>query len=78
MANPVSSKAAEPTNVELIDIVSNIDQGKSVSVLNGFAGLKYTESIMSDTIRVSVSFIDSGDSLDDKSVTEASHIKIFG
>ena len=26
---------------------------------------------MSDTIRVSVSFIDSGDSLDDKSVTEA-------
>ena len=71
MANPVFSKASEPTNVELIDIVSNIDQGKSVSVLNGFAGLKYTESIMSDTIRVSVSFIDSGDSLDDKSVTEA-------
>ena len=71
MANKVSSKSSEPTNVELIDIVSNIDQGKSVSVLNGFAGLKYTESIMSDTIRVSVSFIDSGDSLDDKSVTEA-------
>ena len=66
----VFSKDAEPTNVEQIDILSNIDPKKSVSIMNGFAGMTYTESIMSDTVRVKVSFIDSGDSIDDKTVTE--------
>ena len=71
MSQKVFSKDAEPTNVEQIDILSNIDSSKSVSVIGGFAGLTYTESIMSDTIKVNVSFIDSGDSLEDKSITEA-------
>ena len=69
MSQKVFSKDAEPTNVEQIDILSNIDPSKSVSVIGGFAGLTYTESIMSDTIKVNVSFIDSGDSLEDKSIT---------
>tara|TARA_B100001113_G_scaffold306052_1_gene267059 strand:- start:2486 stop:3814 length:1329 start_codon:yes stop_codon:yes gene_type:complete len=70
MAQQISSKSAEPTNVEQIDILSNIDPSKTVSVINSFAGMTYTESIMSDTVKVSVSFVDSGDSIDDKSVTE--------
>ena len=71
MSQKVFSKDAEPTNVEQIDILSNIDPSKSASVIGGFAGMTYTESIMSDTIKVNVSFIDSGDSLEDKSITEA-------
>lgn len=70
MTQQISSKSAEPTNVEQIDILSNIDPSKTVSIINSFAGMTYTESIMSDTVKVSVSFIDSGDSIDDKSVTE--------
>ena len=70
MAQQISSKSAEPTNVEQIDILSNIDPSKTVSIINSFAGMTYTESIMSDTVKVSVSFVDSGDSIDDKSVTE--------
>ena len=70
MAQRISSKSAEPTNVEQIDILSNIDPSKTVSIVNSFAGMTYTESIMSDTVKVSVSFVDSGDSIDDKSVTE--------
>ena len=66
----VFSKDAEPTNVEQIDIKSNVDPSKSVSIITGFASMTYTESIMSDTVRVKVSFIDSGDSIDDKTVTE--------
>ena len=70
MAQQVFSKNAEPTNVEQIDILSNIDPSKTVSVIGGFAGMTYTESIMSDTIRVNINFIDSGDSIEGKSVTE--------
>ena len=66
----VFSKDAEPTNVEQIDILSNVDSSKSVSIITGFAAMTYTESIMSDTVKVRVSFIDSGNSIDDKSVTE--------
>ena len=70
MAQKVFSKNAEPTNVEQIDILSNIDPNKTVSVIGGFAGMTYTESIMSDTIRVNINFVDSGDSIEGKSVTE--------
>lgn len=66
----VFSKASEPTNVEQIDILSNVDDSKSVSVTNGFTSMKYTESIMSDTVSVNVAFVDSGDSLDGKTVSE--------
>lgn len=66
----VFSKASEPTNVEQIDILSNVDSSKSVSVINGFTSMKYTESIMSDTVSVNVAFVDSGDSIDGKTVSE--------
>lgn len=66
----VSSKASEPTNVEQIDILSNVDESKTASVIGGFISLEYTESIMSDTISVNVAFVDSGDSIDDKTVSE--------
>ena len=51
MSQKVFSKDAEPTNVEQIDILSNVDPSKSVSIIGGFASMTYTESIMSDTIK---------------------------
>jgi len=66
----VSSKASEPTNVEQIDILSNVDESKTASIIGGFISMEYTESIMSDTISVNVAFVDSGDSIDDKTVSE--------
>ena len=42
MAQQISSKGSEPSFVEQIDIYSNSDSSKSVSLTNGFAGLTYT------------------------------------
>ena len=70
MTQSVASKTADPAFIEQIDIFSNSDSSKSVSIVNGIASLSYTESIMSDTIKMTVSFIDTGNSIDDKTVLE--------
>ena len=70
MAQKVSSKTADPAVVEQIEIISNSDPSKTVSLVGGLISLSYVESIMSDTIRVNISFADSGSSIDDKTVTE--------
>jgi len=70
MAQKVSSKTADPAVVEQIEIISNSDPSKTVSLVGGLISLSYVESIMSDTIRVNISFVDSGSSIDDKTVTE--------
>jgi len=70
MAQSVASKTADPSFIEQIDIFSNSDSSKSVSIVNGIASLSYTESIMSDTIKMTVSFIDTGNSINNKTVLE--------
>ena len=70
MAQLVPSKTADPGVVEQIDIISNSDPSKTVSLVNGLISFSYTESIMSDTIKATVSFADSGASIEDKTVTE--------
>ena len=70
MAQLVPSKTADPGVVEQIDIISNSDPSKTVSLVNGLISFSYTESIMSDTIKATVSFADSGASIEEKTVTE--------
>ena len=70
MAQQVSTKAADPGVIEQVDIYSNVDPSKTVSLVGGLISFSYIESIMSDTIKVNLSFSDSGDSIDDKTVTE--------
>ena len=70
MAQKVSSKSADPGIVEKIDIFSNSDPSKSVSLLGGLISLTYIESIMSDTIKMTISFADSGSTIDKKTLTE--------
>jgi hypothetical protein len=70
MANPIISKSAESSFIERIDIVSNKDQSKTVSVTNGTIRLMYYESILQDSIRATVTFADTGNAIDNKTVLE--------
>ena len=64
----------QPTLVDNLTIISNEDPSKSVNLAaKGLVALYYHESILSDTIKVSVQFVDTGitgDNLDNKNVLE--------
>ena len=70
MANQITSKGAEPSFIDKIDIVSNKDQRKNVSVAGGTILLMYYESILQDSVRATVTFADTGNSIDNKTVIE--------
>lgn len=70
MATKVASKSAEPSSVEVLTIFSNQNPGDSVSITDGLVELSYVESIMNDTIKVNVTFTDTGNSINNKTVME--------
>lgn len=70
MANQITSKGAEPSFIDKIDIVSNKDQSKNVSVAGGTIRLMYYESILQDSIKATVTFADTGNSINNKTVIE--------
>ena len=65
MANQVSGRAAEPTSVEEVTVFSNPSQEDTVSLLGGLVRLQYWESILQDSIRAVVVFVDSGNAIKD-------------
>lgn len=71
MANLLINKNADPAYIEKFDIASNKDQSKNVSVVNGAVLLMYYESILQDTIKITYTYADSGNTLDDKTALEA-------
>jgi len=64
----------QPTLVDNLTIISNEDPSKSVNLAaKGLVALYYHESILSDTVKVSVQFVDTGitgENLDNKNVLE--------
>jgi hypothetical protein len=70
MANQIVSKSAEASFIDRIDIISNKDPSKTVSVANGTIRLMFYESILQDTIRATVTFADTGNAIDDKTALE--------
>ena len=66
----VITKSVEPSFIERLDIVSNENQSRSVSVLGGIVQLEYYESIMEDCIRANVRFADAGNTIGDKTVRD--------
>ena len=70
MANQIVSKSAESSFIRRIDIISNKDPSKSVSIANGTIRLMYYESILQDTIRATVTFADTGNTIDKKTALE--------
>ena len=69
MSVQIASKGSEPGNITKLTVNSN-QGGKSVDLRGGFVQLTYTESIMSDTITANYVFVDSGASIDGKSVRD--------
>ena len=69
MSVQVAGKGSETSNVSKLTISSNAGS-KAVDLRGGFVQLTYTESIMSDTIKASFLFADSGASVDGKSVRD--------
>ena len=70
MANQITSRAGGSSFIEKIDVVSNKDQSKNVSVANGTINLMYYESILQDSVRATVTFVDTGNAIDGKTVIE--------
>ena len=69
MTNQIVSKSAEPSNITRLDVFSN-KNGKTVSVTGGVTGLLYYESILQDSIRATVTFVDSGNTIDNKTALD--------
>ena len=69
-AQITGAKAAEATfiegkgsAIEVIDIFSNKDESKNVSIVNGVLTFLYYESILQDSVRAVVSYSDTGNSI---------------
>ena len=82
MSTIVGSKAALPAfkkgdgaGVKKLIVTSN-ETGKDVSLINGLKSFSYYESILQDVVRATVSFVDTGDSIDGKTVMEG--LPVYG
>jgi len=64
-----TSKKSSPANINAVDITSN-SSSDSVSLVNGMVRLQYYESILQDSIKVSVIYSDTGNSINGQSVIE--------
>ncbi len=73
----IGPKAAGPAvrdggggGIEQIVVTSNEDKDKQISITNSVAAFLYYESILQDACRATVTFTDTGGSVDDKSALE--------
>ena len=55
----ITADKAAPSTIKEFSIISNVT-GKSVSILDGIIDFKYYESIMQNTVRVTVTYADTG------------------
>ena len=82
MANtsPITIRSALPAEINKIDIFSNEDPSKSVDLRGGLLRLEYYESILQDTVRVVLTYADSGSTIekDGKLVTAVEGLPIVG
>ena len=65
-----SVPSPDKSGIERIDVQSNADQGKGVSLVNGTMVFLYYESILQDAIRATVTYSDTGDTIDSKTAME--------
>ena len=56
----VLSKASDPAIISTVLVTSNKDQSRAVDLAGGVSVLQYFESILADTVRVSVNYTDTG------------------
>ena len=70
MSNKVATRNATPAKVKTIAIASNQDKERTVDVSTGMVSLLYYESILQDSVRATVIYGDSGNSIDEKTVID--------
>ena len=68
-------KAGEGAGVKQLNLMSN-KGNKTVNIVTGLVNFSYYESILQDVIRASVTFTDTGDSVDGKTVMEG--LPVYG
>jgi hypothetical protein len=76
----ITIRSALPAEVVKIDIFSNEDPKKKVDLRAGLVRLNYYESILQDTVRVALTYVDSGSTIekDDKLVSAVEGLPIVG
>jgi len=65
-----TSRQAVSAFVDKLEVTSNKNKNKNVSLTNGLVRLMYYESILQDTVKAEIFFADTGNSIDGKSVIE--------
>ena len=70
MAQENQGQLAGPADISKIGIASLVNEGKIVDVSSGIVELRYWESILQDSPKATITFADSGNSIDGKSVIE--------
>ena len=70
MAEQITTRQALPAFIEGVNIASNSDQGKTVDLSTGVIRLQYWESILQDSVRATVMYADSGNTIDEKSAID--------
>lgn len=66
----VQGQVSGPSNLAGAVITSKDDAGRSVDVSSGIIELRYYESILQDGVHATFSFVDAGNSIDNKTVME--------
>ena len=54
------SRIANPAFIEQVDIISNKPSRNTVSILGGIISFVYYESMLSDSLRATITFADTG------------------
>ena len=62
----IPGKSSEPSLIQRLDLISNKSADVGVSILGGTVKLQYWESILQDSVRASVLFTDTGNTLPKK------------
>ena len=62
MTDKILTASAESSAIKKVTIYSNLGEGKNVEISSGITLLMYFESILQDTVRATIRFVDSGDS----------------
>jgi len=66
MSDAVTLRSSAPSIPTDIRVISNEDPSKEVNLVGGLISIAYFESLLSDTLRATVIFVDSGFSTSDK------------
>ena len=80
MAKTINIRSATPANIKTAIIFSNEDESKNADLRGGLIRLQYYESILQDTVRATLIYSDSGDTIKkgEKRVSAVEGLPIVG